>query len=140
MDENEKYRNLKDKGNCWQVRLVVGGETFIKSFPYNSRKETSRKKALQLACNYRDVRKTTRSNTSTGVKYVSESISQIKDKDYLYLVFRLNGRKLRSVSIGRLIDRSEETIIRMRNTQKYRKTLLNLKKLSELKQELNDNG
>lgn len=121
---------LIEKTDHYYVVVKVGGQTLKKLFNFDPEDKSSKRIAKQAARYWLETRSALTAKAETGgIPNIDESISYISGKHYLYLRIRKNRRIIKSVSVGRLLDGSKESVAAKRQTERYSETVAALREM-----------
>ena len=122
--ENSRYMTFSDSDIT--VRIRIFGEWIEEKFSY--RDFGNRETAFEEADRFIEIRKSlTRDEnpgkkTQTGEANIRESVSTVYGHPYLYLQF-YKGKLYKSISVGRLFNKSDFGRKQIRQTERYRQAL-----------------
>lgn len=120
---------ILDKGDHYKVKISLAGEKVIRRFPYDRDSEASKKQAHKDARYWVDTRSTVASNARVSHPNIDESISTIGGKMYLYLRLRKCRKIIKSISVGRIADRTDTVLEARRQDTRYKEALAQLQQL-----------
>lgn len=112
------------KAGYYRAKLRIGDKSIHRDFVFGDTDE-EKLKAKKLAEYWLETRSFVADNkpSAIGVTNIDESISTVQGKHYLYLRLRKRREIVRSVSVGRLLDTSKESIQAKRQEPRYAETM-----------------